>query len=294
MKMHPLRILFLAVLLTVMVDPGRGQTNPAAAPADQTFAPFEKWKSMVLAGDAVGLKQLYSTNPVAHIITASGSVDADAAVHYWIGIKARDMKFEMVQNLSPQPDSQQLAFEAEILSAATEPEKTFYITEVQLWQKEGQDWRLVVSKRSDASRLKQPVTAKKNLYDGNADAHAEVKDALAKAAKENKRVLLVFGANWCYDCHVLDLAFERPDIAPVLEANYVVAHIDIGQGDKNQDLMQQYDVPSERGIPAAAVLDANGKLLYSQKKGEFEKARELGPEDLLEFLNKWKLGAGKS
>jgi len=38
-------------------------------------------------------------------------------------------------------------------------------------------------------------------------------------------------------------------------------------------------------------LDSNGKLLYSQKAGEFERARALAPEDLLEFLNKWKLQA---
>jgi hypothetical protein len=44
----------------------------------------------------------------------------------------------------------------------------------------------------------------------------------------------------------------------------------------------------KRGIPAAAVLDGNGKLLVSQKNAEFEKARLLGPEDLLQFLNKWK------
>ncbi len=37
-----------------------------------------------------------------------------------------------------------------------------------------------------------------------------------------------------------------------------------------------------------AVLDSNGKLLYSQQGGEFEKARALAPEDVLAFLNKWK------
>jgi hypothetical protein len=67
-----------------------------------------------------------------------------------------------------------------------------------------------------------------------------------------------------------------------------VVHVNIGQGDKNQDLMKEYAVPVERGITAIAVLDGQGKLLYSQKNGEFEKARALGPEDLLEFLNKWK------
>ena len=62
----------------------------------------------------------------------------------------------------------------------------------------------------------------------------------------------------------------------------------MGQGDKNQDLMNEYQVPMQRGIPAIAVLDASGKVIYSQKNGEFERARAIGPEDLLEFLKKWK------
>jgi hypothetical protein len=48
----------------------------------------------------------------------------------------------------------------------------------------------------------------------------------------------------------------------------------------------------KRGIPGLAVLDANGKLVYSQKNGEFENARALTAEDFLAFLNKWKPGAG--
>jgi len=104
-------------------------------------------------------------------------------------------------------------------------------------------------------------------------------------------VLIVFGANWCYDCHVLDLAFHRPDLTSVLQKNYEVVHVDVGEGDKNQDIMQQYNVPMKKGIPALAVLDGHGKLLYSQQGGEFEKARSLAPEDLLTFLNKWKPAA---
>ena len=44
--------------------------------------------------------------------------------------------------------------------------------------------------------------------------------------------------------------------------------------------MEQYQVPMKKGIPAIAVLDSDGKLLYSQKGGEFEKARALAPEDV--------------
>jgi thiol:disulfide interchange protein len=134
----------------------------------------------------------------------------------------------------------------------------------------------------------QPVRREKEIYNERADAHAEIKEALEKATAGHKRVILVFGANWCYDCHVLDAAFHGSDLAPILAANYEVVHVDIGKGDKNQDLMTKYEVPMKRGIPGLAVLDADGKLVYSQKNGEFENARALAPKDFLAFLNKWK------
>ena len=133
-----------------------------------------------------------------------------------------------------------------------------------------------------------PPPAQKQIYDETADAHVELKDALKKARAEHKRVIVVVGANWCYDCHVLDAAFHRADLAEIIAANYEVVHIDIGKGEKNQDLMTKYEVPMKRGIPGLAVLDAYGKIIYSQKNGEFEKARALSPEDFREFLEKWK------
>jgi thiol:disulfide interchange protein len=134
----------------------------------------------------------------------------------------------------------------------------------------------------------QAVQRQKEIYSESANAHAEIKEALEKAAEGHKRVIVVFGANWCYDCHALDKAFHRAEIEPVLAANYVVVHVDIGRGEKNQDLMAKYDVPMKRGIPGLAVLDAGGKLIYSQKNGEFENARALAPEDVLAFLNQWR------
>jgi hypothetical protein len=44
----------------------------------------------------------------------------------------------------------------------------------------------------------------------------------------------------------------------------------------NLDVAKQYDVPLERGVPAIAVLESEGKLLFSQKRGEFEAASSMG------------------
>jgi len=130
---------------------------------------------------------------------------------------------------------------------------------------------------------------KKEIYPASADAHAELKEAEEKAARDHKRVLLVFGANWCFDCHVLDIAFHGPELGPIVAANYEVVHVDLGPDEKkNANLVQQFDIPLNKGIPAMAVADSDGKLIVSQKNGEVEDARQLTPEFLAEFLNKWK------
>ncbi len=137
--------------------------------------------------------------------------------------------------------------------------------------------------------LKLPAV-RHNLYPEDANAHEEIQHALAAAAP-NKRVILVFGANWCGDCFALDYAFHRPRIAPILNANYKVVHVNVGGGDgigvdKNLDLIKKYRIPIERGVPSLAVIDSKDNLLYSTP--EFEKARRMTEEDVIDFLNKWK------
>jgi len=124
------------------------------------------------------------------------------------------------------------------------------------------------------------------LYPENADAKKEISEALASAAKEHKRVLLVFGANWCFDCFALDYRFHQPAIQPIVDKNYRVVHVDIGQRDKNADVAKKYNVDIDKGIPALAVLDFNGRLLHNTT--EFDSARSVGPEVIVNFLQTWK------
>ncbi|HEV8384522.1 MAG TPA: thioredoxin family protein, partial [Candidatus Acidoferrales bacterium] len=145
--------------------------------------------------------------------------------------------------------------------------------------------------RQEFARLRQPIFPDAELYNAIADAGADIKEALGRAAREHKRVLLVFGGNWCYDCHVLEAAFHSPEVAPLLAPNFEVVNVDIGRADKNLDIAKKYQVPLEKGVPAIAVLESDGNLLFSQKNGEFEAVRKLGPEELIAFLNQWKPAA---
>lgn len=131
------------------------------------------------------------------------------------------------------------------------------------------------------------------LYDENANAHAEIQDALVKAAQQHKRVLLDFGGNWCADCKVLDYYFHQPPNADLLARNFVLVDIDVGQMDRNIDLAVKYEVPLELGVPALAVLDSRGQLVYSQKSGQFAPMRRMDPASVTSFLEQWKGAAGE-
>ena len=75
---------------------------------------------------------------------------------------------------------------------------------------------------------------------------------------------------------------------PLVEANFVVVHVNVGHIDANLDLAEKYGVPLHKGVPALAVLSDHGALLYSQKNGEFEAMRHMESSALTDFLVQWK------
>ncbi len=285
------RVLKLAIIgaLACATIVAHARAQAGEVPTDSAaFAPLEQWKAAVLTGDAAALRAFYSTDPAATVEVKLVRGSADADVNFWLALKARSLKTEIIRTTTPKPDITHIIFRADVVTGVPNGQ-TVSVTDDQVWQKQGNQWRLRSVERTDAPRLKQPADMKNDIYPADADAHAEIKAAEEKAAGAQKRLLLVFGANWCFDCHVLDLAFQRPELASVLASSYEVVHVDLGPDEhKNADLVAKYDVPLNKGIPALAVAESDGKLVVSQKNGEFEDARGLTPDVLLEFLNKWK------
>ncbi len=131
-------------------------------------------------------------------------------------------------------------------------------------------------------------SATHDIYPDPAEARADLAMALKTAAVTHKRILLDFGGNWCGDCQVLDIYFRDPANRQILEANFVLVHINIGMTDANLALAKRYKIPLEKGVPALAILSENGTLLYSQKGGEFEAMRRMESSAVTRFLVRWK------
>jgi thiol:disulfide interchange protein len=130
--------------------------------------------------------------------------------------------------------------------------------------------------------------AERDIYPSFDQAKIDLAAALATAAETHKRVLLDFGGNWCTDCHVLDLYFHDAANEPLLDANYVLVHINIGRMNANVDIAERYQIPLHKGVPALAILGEHGELLYSQKTGEFQAMRRMQSTSVTDFLTQWK------
>ena len=80
---------------------------------------------------------------------------------------------------------------------------------------------------------------------------------------------------------------HKPELASIIEKNFVIVEIDLGREDKNLDLAGQYHVPIKHGIPALAVLDSHGNLLYAMDQGQFADARHMSYESIKAFFVQW-------
>ena len=120
------------------------------------------------------------------------------------------------------------------------------------------------------------------------DARDHVEAACRQAAEEGKRVAVVFGANWCPDCEAFKRALGHRLVAPIVDPNFVVVKVSVGNRDRNLDLMEEYGMTVDSGIPAVAVLDPDGSLLAAQREGEFRNASALlSVAEIVTFFHRW-------
>jgi thiol:disulfide interchange protein len=147
------------------------------------------------------------------------------------------------------------------------------------------------SSRVDArSAVAQQAAPETPVYDEAADAAVQIETALAVARKENTRVLVQWGGNWCGWCKLLHQMFrDDREISRELLYEYEVVRVDIGRWDKNLDLVERFGADIKGGgVPYLTVLDADGTVVTNQETGALEKKDSETPahdrEKVLGFL----------
>jgi thiol-disulfide isomerase/thioredoxin len=110
------------------------------------------------------------------------------------------------------------------------------------------------------------------VYDEKADGAAAIDAAIARSAKNNRRVLVQWGANWCSWCKLLHGTMERDaGLSREMLYEYDLVRVDVGKFDKNMDLAAKYGAELKKnGIPYLTVLDGSGRPIANQETGSLE------------------------
>ena len=168
-----------------------------------------------------------------------------------------------MQTGTASPGQQQVILRI-VLSGHSAAVKPAFVNAALVWAKSGSSWRIVAAKRTDPARLRQPMETK-DLYPAGRDARTDIYNAQIRATRAGKNLIIVFGANWCYDCHVLDLAFEKGEVAPQEFETFVEA-------------LRRFLPEQEGGTPAQRfavavddALDLVARILNKEPNPEIEK-----------------------
>jgi len=133
---------------------------------------------------------------------------------------------------------------------------------------------------------------KPNAYNPNADAKADLKNAISKAKTENKHVLIQVGGNWCPWCIKFHkMATTDAKIDSTIKADYVYILLNYSKENKNLDVLKTLQNPQRFGFPVFVILDGDGKLLHTQDSGLLELNKGYDPMKVLTVLKQWNVKA---
>ncbi len=120
-------------------------------------------------------------------------------------------------------------------------------------------------------------------YDSDANAQEDLNNGIANL-NDHKFLLVVFGANWCKDCIVLDNRLHEPPLNELISTNFDVVKIDVGYWDKNLDVIKSFGDPISNGIPSIAIVDKDGRVRHLTTGGEFASIRKQSVSSTRDYL----------
>ena len=131
-----------------------------------------------------------------------------------------------------------------------------------------------------------------HIYNPDANAKADIANAVEKAKLEHKNVLIQVGGNWCPWCvKFFKLVHTDAKLDSIIKADYIYVMVNWSKENKNVDVMKQLENPQRFGYPVLVVLNSGGKRIHTQDTGLLEMEKGYDPKKVNEFLMGWNVKA---
>ena len=132
-----------------------------------------------------------------------------------------------------------------------------------------------------------PNSALVDFYDPARNPADDLEQAIMIAQRENKRIMLELGGDWCIWCKYMDDFYKsQPDILQARVENYVLVKVNVSEENANEKFLSQFSEAA--GYPHIYILESDGTLLHSQNTADLEDgADSYVPDVFMAFLQKW-------
>jgi len=121
-------------------------------------------------------------------------------------------------------------------------------------------------------------------YNETDEAETEINYLLDIIKNEQKHGLIVFGANWCHDSRSFAATLNSIRFEKLLKNNYETLYVDVGDKDKNINLIRKYGVQGEFGTPTVFVINSNGRVLNLNTAVSWRNAHSIDDDYKYEYL----------
>lgn len=121
-------------------------------------------------------------------------------------------------------------------------------------------------------------------YDGDDDASSVVAEARAAAVREERFLMVTFGANWCRDCRNLHRILHLEEVQDYTRDLFQFVNVDVGMFNQNRQVAADLGVSLTRGIPVAVFFDPQGQVIGTTNEGQLEPARRYSSKQILKFV----------
>jgi thioredoxin-related protein len=127
-------------------------------------------------------------------------------------------------------------------------------------------------------------------YDPARDPKADVAEASVRATKEQKRILIIAGGDWCVWCKILERTLDKDaEVRAEMAQTFIIVEVNFSRENANKAFFGQYR--KAPGYPDFVILASDGTYLGAQNTAKLEKGDGYNRKSLIEFARRWRVKA---
>ena len=140
-------------------------------------------------------------------------------------------------------------------------------------------------KKAETPKAETKMTEREK-FDPLRNANEDLQSAIATAQKENKRIILDIGGEWCGWCRLMDnYLIKNVELGKLKDENYVWLKVNFSEENENKEFLANY--PEIKGYPHLFVLERDGTLLKSKETSELEDGKSYSLQKFVDFLKEY-------